>query len=173
MHVAILNAPAERSFATVPTGTYPATILSVKVLDFTSQPDPFGKTGHHAFEIRHQLNDQVDEDDQPIEILHTIKFQIGDWIVKQGSRAGHIPWLTEYTRALGLPDIQPKQTFDTDSLNGKRSMLSLLEDQKEDGSARNKIIGIGPAAGRARRAAPAPVVAVVPGMDDMDGDVPF
>jgi hypothetical protein len=171
--MAILNAPAERSFATVPTGTYPATILSVKVLDFTSTPDPFGKTGHHAFEVRWQLSDQVDDNDAPIEILHTIKFQTGDWPAKQGARIGHIPWLTEYTRAMGLPDIQPKAAFDTDCLNGRRALLSIIEDQKEDGSARNKILGVAPAAGRARRAAPAPVVAVVPGMDDADFDAPF
>lgn len=171
--MAILNAPAERSFATVPTGTYPATILSVKVLDFTTQPDPFGKIGHHAFEVRWQLADPVDDDDKPIEILHTIKFATGDYPAKTGARIGHIPWLTEYTRALGMPDIQPKAPFDTDSLNGKRALLSLVEDQKESGGTRNKVIGIRPADMRQRRPTVKQVVAVVAGMDDADFDAPF
>jgi hypothetical protein len=172
--VAILTAPPEKSFTTVPTGTYPAVVMAVKPLDHTTTPDPFGKVGHWALEFRWQLEGEEDEDGRPIELPHTLKFQTGDRPAKQGARVGHMPWLTEYTRAMGMPDILPDQRFDTDLFNGKRALLTILEDHQEGKDPRNKITAIGPVHGRpSRRLNSKPAVQPV---DDkgIDGeDVPF
>lgn len=171
--MALLQAPQSTQFATVSTGNYPSTILAVKPLDYTKTPDPFGNVGHWSLEFRWELDDMVGDDEKPVQLPHTIKFQVGDHPAKKGARIGHMPWLTEYTRALGMPDILPGQTVDTDVFLGKRAMLAILLDKDADGKEKSKINGIaalGQANGTARRAKPAPKPAIEPLEDD---DVPF
>ncbi len=177
--MAILTAPAEKTFTTVPTGTYAASVIAVKPLDFTVNPDQFGNKGHWSLEFRWQLETEQDADGWSVELPHTLKFQTGSWVAKQGQRVGHMPWLTEYTRAFGLPDIEAGERFDTDTLIGKRAMLTIVEDRQEGGSVRNKITAIGPVHGRAPRPTmqarpqPKPAVPQVENTGIDDGDVPF
>lgn len=170
--MAFLTAPQANQFTTVATGDYPATVIACKPLDYTTRPDPFGNVGHWSLQFTWELDDMVDDDDKPVHLPHTIKFQVGDFIAKQGARPGHMPWLTEYTRAMQLPDIQAGDHFDTDSLLGKRASLGVVLDTNSEGKETSKIRSIkalGIVAGTARRArAATPAVKVID-----DEDVPF
>ena len=171
--MALLIAPPSSQFATVDTGTYPSTIIACKALDYTKTPDPFGNIGHWSLQFTWELDDMVDDDDKPVHLPHTIKFQTGDYPAKKGARVGHMPWLTEYTRALLMPDILPGQQVDTDAFLGKRALLSILLDKDAQGADRSKINGIGALAGArstGRRAASRPAATTEPLEDD---DVPF
>lgn len=152
--MAILKAPPSRSFATAPQGVYTARVMAVKVEDHTVKPDPFGNVGHYSLQFTWHLDNTMDEDSNPIEVLHTLKFQTGDFIAKQGARPGHMPWLTEYTRAFGMPDIQAGQDVDTDHFLGLRATLGILMEIGSDGRGRNKVNSIQPAQPKMRSANP-------------------
>ena len=163
--MAILQAPAEKSFPTVPQGVYEASVIGVKPEDHTVEPDPWGNVGHWSLQFRWELWGPEDAYGAPITLLHTIKLELGTYLAKKGARVGHMPWLTEYTRAFGLPDIQPKQAVDTDMFLGKRARLHVLLDRNGDGKERNKINGIS-----ASKGDPSPAVPI---LDEDPRDLPF
>jgi hypothetical protein len=134
----ILRAPDRAAFPLVAAGQYVATIVNITHEDFREKEDRFGKKGHIALCLRWQLEGMETEEGAPVELLQTVKLVTGDFIAKQGTRIGRLPWLTEITRALLIPDLQAGQDFDYETWFGKKAVLSIHLDRTADG-ARNHI----------------------------------
>lgn len=145
----LIEAPPEREFTLVATSDYPSTVTDVKAEDFRNKPDQFGNSGHHALTFTWQLDDMEDDQGKPITLRQTFKFETGDYLIKRGPRTGRLPMMTEITRAFGMPDILPRQTFDTDKFLGQRAILSVILEPKGDGGQHNRINVVSPITGSA------------------------
>lgn len=165
-----LTAPENKTFPVVDQGTYVAKVESVTVEDHMTKPDAFGKSGHHTLVLRWILIGQTDENGQPIHLVQYAKFSTGDKPYKSGARAGKLPWLTEITRAFGIPDIQPGDEFDPESLVGRRAKLGVLLGETADGTERNSINSVSKPDPRKPVAAPVKKAVQAPAADE-DGDL--
>jgi hypothetical protein len=153
-------------------------VESVSVEDHTVKPDIYGKKGFYTLIFRWLIIGQTDEDGNPVTIPQYVKFLTGDKPYKNGARAGKLPWLTEITRAFGLPDIQPGDAFDPESLVGKRAKLGVLLDEQTDGTLKNSVNTVSKPDPRKPVAAPkvAPKPVPAPAADEDEDDlesVPF
>lgn len=166
-----LKAPAPRTFPTVDQGTYTGTVQSIVVQDWTSTPDTFGNQGHYTLVFTWRLDD-LTEDGQVVTIPHYVRFETGERPYSKGQRAGKLPWLTEITRALGVPDVEPDDEVDVDEWEGKRVRLAILAEQRLDGTIRNKVNAVLPVLKKGPRAA-ARAVPVSIEADLAEADMPF
>lgn len=180
-----IQAPAERTFPVVEQGTYDATIESVTVLDFSTSPfqiNPQFKPRYgYQLEFKWLLDGVTDEQGFSISIPLYAWLETGDRPVSNGPRKGRLPQLTEITRALGEPDIQPETFVDEQAWVGKAAQIGVLLEPKNGGGFRNKINAVSAkrkapgASGVVARpvAKPAARPAAQGATDDPNGDVPF
>lgn len=173
--MATLQAPPQKTFPTVDQGTYIGVVESVAIEDHTVEPDKFGRKGHYTLIFRWTIEGQEAEDGSAITLPQYVRLETGERPYSKGPRAGKLPWLTEITRAFGEPDLQPGDDVDPDMWLGKRAKLSVLEQVQADGTFRNAINGVAPAAKKAagQVAKPKPRQAPAAADDDPDDSVPF
>jgi hypothetical protein len=136
-------------------------------------PDQFGKTGHYTFVFHWLLEGVTGDQGEEINLPHYVRFEVGDRPYSKGARAGRLPWLTEITRAIGVPDLQPGDDVDPDLWENKRAKLSILLEERADGAPRNRINAAAPVG--AKKAAPATAAkrVIVAPEDDESEAVPF